>query len=79
MYATSQVATTFLAEKVLAGERGAVKKYLDFLSAGGSDYPVSLLNKAGVDLTSSEPFEETMEAMDRAMDEIEMILKKRGK
>lgn len=79
VYATSQVATTFLAEKVLAGERGAVKKYLDFLSAGGSDYPVSLLNKAGVDLTSSEPFEETMEAMDRAMDEIEMILEKRGK
>lgn len=78
VYATSQVATTFLAEKVIAGERGAVQKYLDFLSAGGSDYPHNLLKSAGVDLTSSEPFAKTMEAMDKAMDEIERILVKKG-
>jgi oligoendopeptidase F len=78
VYATSQVATTFLTENVIAGERGAVQKYLDFPSAGGSDYPHNLLKKAGVDLTSSEPFAKTMEAMDRDMDEIESILEKKG-
>lgn len=78
VYATSQTAVTYLAEKVLAGEKGAVQKYLDLLSAGGSDYPVNILKKAGVDLTSSEPFEKTMDAMARAMDEIERILKKKG-
>jgi oligoendopeptidase F len=78
VYATSQIATTFLAEKVITGERGVVQKYLDFLSAGGSDYPHNLLKKAGVDLTSSEPFAKTMEAMDKAMDEIERILDKKG-
>ncbi|GAG20911.1 unnamed protein product, partial [marine sediment metagenome] len=79
VYATSQTACTALSEKVLAGEKGVVKKYLDFLSAGGSEYPVDVLKKAGVDLTTAEPFDETMEAMVRAMNEIEEILKKKGK
>jgi len=78
VYATSQTAATSLAEKVLAGEKGAVRKYLNFLSAGGSDYPIDVLKKAGMDLTSSEPFAKTMDVMERAMDEIERILKKKG-
>ena len=76
VYATSQTAATALAEKVLAGEKDALKKYVDFLSAGGSEYPVDVLKKAGVDMTTAEPFEKTIEAMERAMDEIETILKK---
>jgi len=79
VYSTSKTAATCLAEKVLAGENGAVQKYLDFLSAGGSEYPVNILKKAGVDLTSSEPFEKTIDAMVRDMDEIEEILEKKGK
>jgi len=79
VYAPSQTAATVLAEKVLSGEKGAVKKYLDFLSAGGSVYPIDLLQKTGVDLTSPEPFEKTMDAMERMMDEIERILENKGK
>ncbi len=78
-YATSFTASTALVEKVLKGEKGAVKRYLEFLSSGASDYPISLLKKAGVDMTTAEPFEKTMEAMNRAMDEIETILAKIGK
>ncbi len=79
VYATSQTAATMLAEKILAGEADTVQKYLDFLSAGGSDYPIGILKKAGVDMTSPDPFNKTMEAMERAMDEIEDILDKIGK
>jgi oligoendopeptidase F len=79
VYAPSQTAATVLAEKVLSGEKGAVEKYLDFLSAGGSVYPIDLLQKAGVDMTSPEPFEKTMDVMDRMMDEIERILENKGK
>jgi oligoendopeptidase F len=79
VYATSKTAATSLVEKVLAEENGAVQKYLDILSAGGSEYPVNILKKAGVDLTSSEPFEKTIDAMVRDMDEIEEILEKKGK
>ena len=77
-YATSFAASTDLSEKVLNKEKGIVKKYLDFLSSGGSDYPIELLKKAGVDMTGPEPFNKTMAAMNRTMDEIEEILKKKG-
>jgi oligoendopeptidase F len=77
-YATSFTASTALAEKVLAKEKGAVKDYIDFLSAGGSEYPIELLKKAGVDMTTAEPFKKTMAAMNRIMDDIEAILAKKA-
>jgi oligoendopeptidase F len=78
-YSTSFTASTSLAEKVLAGDKNALAKYMDFLSAGGSDYPIELLKKAGVDMTTSEPFEKTIASMNKIMDEIEAILNKKGK
>jgi len=78
-YSTSFTASTALAEKVLGKEKGAVGKYIEFISSGGSDYPIDLLKKAGVDMTSTEPFNKTMAAMNRTMDEIEAILEKKGK
>jgi oligoendopeptidase F len=74
-YATSFTASAALAEKVFAGEKGITEKYLAFLSSGGSDYPIELLKKAGVDMTTSEPFDKAIVAMNRIMDEIEAILK----
>jgi oligoendopeptidase F len=78
-YSTSFTASTALAEKVLGKERGAVEKYIEFLSAGGSDYPIDVLKKAGVDMTSAEPFSKTMAAMNRTVDEIETIFEKKGR
>jgi len=77
-YSTSFTAATAMAEGVLAGEPGAAQRYLDFISAGASDYPIEVLKKAGVDMTTSEPFQKTMAAMNRTMDEIESILARRG-
>jgi oligoendopeptidase F len=76
-YATSFTASTMLAERVLKQEAGAVEKYIELISAGGSDYPVNLLQKAGVDMTTPAPFAATMQAMNRAMDEVEILLEKR--
>jgi oligoendopeptidase F len=78
-YSTSFTASTALAEKVLGKEKGAVGKYIEFISSGGSDYPIELLKKAGVDMTGAEPFNKTMAAMNRTMDEIEAILDKKGR
>jgi|UPI0003A2A6B4 oligoendopeptidase F len=77
-YATAYTAATALAQKVLKGEPDAVANYLRFLSAGGSDYPINLLKKAGVDMTSAEPFELTMQEMNWVMDEIEKVLARRN-
>ncbi len=77
-YATSFTASTALSEIVLSKEEGAVERYIKFLSSGGSDYPIELLKKAGVDMTSPEPFKKTMIVMNRTMDEIEAILEKKS-
>jgi oligoendopeptidase F len=75
-YATSFTASTALSEKTLSGEKVEVEKYIEFISSGGSDYPIALLKKAGVDMTTREPFDKTMTVMNRTMDEIEAILQK---
>jgi len=53
-YATGIAAAYSLVDKVK--EEGP-KKYLEFLSSGGSIYPVDLLKKTGVDITTKEPLE----------------------
>jgi oligoendopeptidase F len=78
-YATSFTASTALAEGVMAGDAAATRRYLDFLAAGGSDYPIELLRKAGVDMTGKEPFELTLRRANRVMDEMETLLAKLGK
>jgi oligoendopeptidase F len=76
-YATSFTASAALAEKVKAGDANAKQRYLAFLSAGGSKYPIDLLKDAGVDMTTDEPLALTMKEMNRVMDEMERILSKR--
>jgi oligoendopeptidase F len=78
-YATSATASAALSEKVMSGDANATKRYLAFLSAGGSKYPIDLLKDAGVDMTTSEPLDLTMKKMNRVMDEMDAILKQMGK
>jgi oligoendopeptidase F len=78
-YATSFTASTALAESVITREKGAVENMIAFLSAGSSKYPIDLLKQSGVDMLNPEPFKRTMEVMDRTMDDIELILNKKGR
>ncbi len=77
-YSTSFIASNTLAEKVLNKDKGALDNYIAFLSSGCSDYPINQLKDAGVDMTSPEAFTETINAMNKVMDEIEEILDKKG-
>jgi oligoendopeptidase F len=76
-YATSFAASEALAEKVKSGDPAAITRYLAFLSAGASKYPIDLLKDAGVDMTTDEPLELTVRAMNRVMDEMERLLAKK--
>jgi oligoendopeptidase F len=76
-YATSFTASAALSENVLAGNKQATQKYLDFLSSGGSKYPIDLLKDAGVDMTTSAPLDLTVRKMNRVMDEMEKLLTKK--
>jgi oligoendopeptidase F len=81
-YATSLVASTSLAKGIRA-EAGtsstrARDAYLTLLKSGGSEYPVEELKKAGVDMTTSAPFQAAIAEMNSTMDEMERILAKGG-
>jgi oligoendopeptidase F len=78
-YATSHTAAEALSARVKAGDRDARARYLTFLGSGGSKYPVELLKDAGVDMTTDEPLNLTMEKMNEVMDEIEGLLQQSGR
>lgn len=73
-YATSFTASETLAQRVKAGDADAVARYMTFLAAGGSKYPIDLLRDAGVDMTTDEPLDLTIRHMDKVMDEVEGLL-----
>jgi oligoendopeptidase F len=76
-YATSFTASAALAEKVKSGDQQAIGRYLTFLAAGGSKYPIDLLKDAGVDMTTDEPLNLAVKEMNRVMDEMEKLLANR--
>jgi oligoendopeptidase F len=76
-YATSVSAASLLADSVLKGQPGARDRYLKLISSGGSDYPYELVKAAGVDLATPAPYRAVVARMDRIMDEIEGIQKRR--
>ena len=76
-YATSIAASSLFAQRVGTGESGALKRYLDLLRAGGSDYPYELVKAAGVDLATPAPYQALAARMNAIMDEIEAILARR--
>jgi oligoendopeptidase F len=86
-YATSMVASTSLARAVreeakAAGTTGKTPRrdaYLKMLSSGSSKYAIDLLKEAGVDLTTSAPFDTAIAEMNATMDEMERILGRQAK
>lgn len=57
-----------------AGDKGAAERYIWFLKAGGSRYPIDNLKMAGVDLAAPEPVESAFAYMARLVDKLEALL-----
>ncbi|MFY0545515.1 oligoendopeptidase F [Brevibacillus sp. H7] len=72
-YATGFSAATSLAKQIVEEGQPAVDRYLDFLKSGGSDYPLNLLKKAGVDMTSPEPIREALAVFKEMLDQMEEL------
>lgn len=73
-YATGISGAHALAGRILRGEPNAVEDYLGFLKSGSSDYSLNILRKAGVDMTSPKPVEETFAVMEGYIDRLEKLL-----
>ena len=70
-YATGYAAASAFAKSILEKREGAVEKYKGFLKSGGSKYPIDILKDAGVDMTTSEPLEATINRFNELLDMME--------
>ena len=73
-YATGISGAHSLSGRILRGEPNAVEDYLGFLKSGSSVYPLEVLKKAGVDLSSPKPVEETFAVMESYIDRLEELV-----
>jgi oligoendopeptidase F len=76
-YATGFAASEALAQQVLTEGEPAVERFFSFLKAGKSDYPINILNKAGVDMASAEPVIRTAQKMNAILDALESLIDKK--
>ena len=75
-YATGFSAAAALSKQILEEGQPAVERYIEFLKAGSSDFPIEVLKKAGVDMTSPEPVEEACKVFEEKLNELEALLDK---
>jgi len=73
-YATGFSAAAALSKQILEEGDAAVERYLGFLKAGSSDYPIEVLKRAGVDMTTAEPIKEALEVFKEKLEEMERLL-----
>lgn len=74
-YATGYSAAVALSNQILTEGEPAVERYINhFLKAGSSDYPIEVLKKAGVDMTSAAPIEEACRVFEEKLNELEELL-----
>jgi len=73
-YSTGFSAATALSKQILEEGKPAVDRYIEFLKAGSSDYPINVLKKAGVDMTSATPIEEACKVFEEKLMEMEKLL-----
>ncbi|GAA5217175.1 oligoendopeptidase F [Corallincola platygyrae] len=76
-YATSIAGAAYFVDQLKTGGDEARENYLDFLKAGGNNYPVEILKDAGLDMTSPVPYNAVIDRMESVMDKIEAILDKK--
>ncbi len=70
-YATGLISALNIVSRILSGQEGAVEKYLNFLSAGCTKDPISLLQDAGCDLTKQETFDDVFKFLNKLLEEYE--------
>jgi oligoendopeptidase F len=73
-YTTGISGANALASRILRGEAGAVERYLGFLKAGSSVYPLEALQRAGVDLSTPRPIEEAFAVLSGLVDRLEKLV-----
>src|SRR5260221_3736089 len=79
-YATCYASSAQLIEQITTGSverrREGVEKFLSLLRAGGSDYPMNLLKRARVDLSTPAPAGAVVAQLDKRVSQLEAEISK---
>ncbi|MCB9138451.1 MAG: oligoendopeptidase F [Caldilineaceae bacterium] len=73
-YATGIAGANALAQQVLTDDADAAERYLDFLRAGGSLYPLDALELAGIDLRTPAAVEAAFDVLAGLVDRLESLV-----
>jgi oligoendopeptidase F len=73
-YATGISAAVAIVERILEEGEDAAAAYREALALGGAEYPMDVLDTAGVDMTSSEPIESALSVYDDYLDQMADLL-----
>lgn len=73
-YATGFSAATALSKQILEEGQPAVERFLSFLKSGSSDYPIEVLKKAGVDMTTPEPIRQSLKVFEETLNQFEELV-----
>ena len=77
-YATCFASAAKIAREIIDGpepsRRAAVARYMDLVGAGGSDHPMTLLKRAGVDLSQPETVGAVVDQLDGLVSRLEEII-----
>lgn len=74
-YATGFSAATAFSKAILEGQEGALDKYLGYLKAGRSQYPIDIIKTAGLDMTQSDYIDSALDVFEQRLNEFEALLK----
>jgi len=70
-YTTGFAAANSFSKMITYEGESAVERYIGFLKSGGSDYPINILKKAGVDMSTPKPLEDTIRRFDELLEMLE--------
>lgn len=73
-YATGYSAAIALSRRILDEGKPAVDDYTRFLSSGSSNYPIELLKRAGVDMSTKEPVNQALKLFSELLDQMEELM-----
>ena len=72
-YAFGQLLVLALYQQYRDQGPGFIPRYLEILRAGGSDSPISVLEKAGIDVRAREFWEKGFGVLEKALEELEQL------
>lgn len=72
-YATGFAAAIDLSDGICTNDQDKIDKYLNYLKAGSSEYPLDVMKKAGVDMTSTDYLDNAFKVFEERLNELEKL------